>query len=60
MSTARAPHVQRGLRLEYLTLGYNSLECVVATVAGLLAGSVALVGFGADSAIEITSGLSLV
>lgn len=47
--------VRRGQRLSWLTLGYNSLEGFVAIVAGLLAGSVALVGFGFDSAIELAA-----
>ncbi len=51
----RAPLVRRGLWLNYATLGYNVLEAVVSLVAGLLAGSVALVGFGVDSVIEVTS-----
>lgn len=45
--------------LEYVTVGYNSLEGVIAVGAGLVAGSVALVGFGFDSAIEVISGLTL-
>ena len=51
----RAALVRRGLRLNYLTIAYNALEAVVSIVAGLLAGSVALVGFGADSVIEVTA-----
>lgn len=47
--------VRRGQRLSWLTLGYNSLEGFVAIGAGLLAGSIALVGFGFDSAIELTA-----
>jgi divalent metal cation (Fe/Co/Zn/Cd) transporter len=46
---------RRGRRLQYLTIAWNSAECVVALVAGFLAGSVALVGFGFDSAIEVAS-----
>jgi cation diffusion facilitator family transporter len=38
-----------------LTLLYNSVEGVVAIVAGILAGSIALVGFGLDSAIEVSA-----
>lgn len=56
---ARAESVRRGRRLEYLTIGWNSLEAVVAVVAGLAAGSIALVGFGLDSVIEVTSGVAL-
>lgn len=48
--------VQRGLRLEYLTLGWNLLEAVIAITAGVIAGSIALVGFGFDSVVECFSG----
>ena len=47
--------VQRGRRLEYLTIAWNSLEAAVALISGLLAGSIALVGFGLDSVIETAS-----
>lgn len=54
---ARSPDaIQRGRRLEYLTLAWNSLEAFAAIVAGLIAGSIALVGFGLDSVIECFSG----
>lgn len=52
----RAALVRRGRYLEYFTIGYNSLEGLIAVGAGLIAGSVALVGFGFDSLIEVTSG----
>jgi divalent metal cation (Fe/Co/Zn/Cd) transporter len=55
----RAALVLRGQRLEYFTIGYNSLEAVVAVVLGLWAGSIALVGFGLDSVIEVSSGAIL-
>jgi divalent metal cation (Fe/Co/Zn/Cd) transporter len=55
----RAKLVKRGRRLEYITIGYNSLEGLIAILAGLLAGSIALVGFGFDSIIEVTSGVVL-
>lgn len=55
----RAGLVKRGRRLEYFTVAYNSLEGLVAVVAGLIAGSIALVGFGFDSVIEVTSGAVL-
>jgi divalent metal cation (Fe/Co/Zn/Cd) transporter len=51
----RAPLVRRGLRLNYLTIGYNVVEALVALVSGFLAGSVALVGFGIDSVIEVSA-----
>ncbi len=51
--------VKRGRRLEYFTVLYNSLEGLIGVAAGLAAGSIALVGFGFDSAIEVTSGAAL-
>jgi divalent metal cation (Fe/Co/Zn/Cd) transporter len=47
---------KKGRYLEYFTIGYNSLEGLIAIVAGLIAGSIALVGFGFDSFIEVVSG----
>ena len=55
----RAANVRRGRWLEYLTIGWNSLEAVIAIGAGLVAGSIALVGFGLDSIVEVSSGASL-
>jgi divalent metal cation (Fe/Co/Zn/Cd) transporter len=52
-------YVRRGERLEYFTIGYNTLEGVTSIVAGLIARSVSLVGFGLDSLIEVTSGAAL-
>lgn len=54
--TSRAAFVNRGRRLEYFTIIYNSLEGLIAVIAGIFAGSIALVGFGFDSLIEVTSG----
>jgi divalent metal cation (Fe/Co/Zn/Cd) transporter len=48
--------VDRGIALEYLTVGWNILEGTVAVVSGVLAGSIALIGFGIDSGIESASG----
>ena len=50
---------QRAIRLEYFTITWNVLEAVVAVVAGWLAGSIALIGFGLDSIIETTAGVAL-
>ncbi len=51
--------LREGRRLEYFTIFYNSLEGLIAVSTGLLAGSIALVGFGFDSVIEVTSGATL-
>ena len=58
-SGKRTQFIKRGKRLEYFTITYNSLEGLIAIVTGLVAGSIALVGFGFDSIIEVTSGLVL-
>src|SRR6266850_2450686 len=50
---------RRGKRLEYFTIAWNSLEGLVAVIAGAIAGSISLVGFGIDSFIEVTSGTVL-
>lgn len=57
--SVRFANVRRGRKLEYITIGWNSLEAVVAIGAGLFAGSIALVGFGVDSVIESFSGAVL-
>lgn len=57
--TTRAALVARGFRLEWLTIGWNSLEALIALVAGFRAGSIALVGFGLDSVVEVSSGVVL-
>jgi cation diffusion facilitator family transporter len=54
-SVNRARAVAHGKRLEYVTIAWNSLEAAVALVSGVLAGSIALVGFGLDSVIESVS-----
>src|SRR5829696_3217258 len=50
---------RRALWLEYFTVGWNVVEAVVAIGAGVIAGSVALIGFGADSGIEVISAVGL-
>src|SRR6266850_3837976 len=55
----RGAIAQRGRRLEYFTIAWNTLEGLVAIAAGAIAGSVSLVGFGIDSFIEVTSGTVL-
>ena len=51
--------IRQGQRLEYLSIAYNSAEGFVSIVAGLIAGSVSLIGFGLDSIIEVASGAAL-
>lgn len=50
--------VRRGQRLTWATIAYNLLEAAVALVAGAVAGSIALVGFGFDSLIEVSSSVA--
>jgi divalent metal cation (Fe/Co/Zn/Cd) transporter len=45
-----------GARSNIFTVVWNTLEGLVAVVAGIVAGSISLVGFGIDSFIEVTSG----
>jgi divalent metal cation (Fe/Co/Zn/Cd) transporter len=59
MTADRSALLRKGIRLEYLTVGWNSLEAVVAIVAGVAAGSIALVGFGFDSVVEVLAGSML-
>ncbi|MBP6874694.1 MAG: cation transporter [Candidatus Eisenbacteria bacterium] len=54
----RARLVRQSRFLNLLTLAYNTIEGVVAIAAGLVAGSVALVGFGIDSGIELAASLA--
>lgn len=56
---ARDASLKKACQLEYLTVGWNVIEGVVAVSAALAAGSVALLGFGLDSFVESTSGLIL-
>ena len=46
----------KALRLSYFTVVYNIVECIVSIIAGLFAGSTALIGFGSDSLVESLSG----
>ena len=56
----REEGVRHALRLEYLTIGWNVVEGLIAVTAAVLAGSVALLGFGVDSFVECASGGVLV
>lgn len=55
----REATLKGALRLEYLTVGWNVVEGLVAVAAALTAGSIALLGFGVDSFVECASGLVL-
>jgi cation diffusion facilitator family transporter len=57
---SRPALLRTGLRLEYLTVGWNLVEGVVAVLAAIVAGSVALLGFGIDSFVECASASVLV
>jgi divalent metal cation (Fe/Co/Zn/Cd) transporter len=58
-AVTRNVHLERGIHLEYLTIAWNLLEGAIAIGSGVVAGSIALVGFGADSLIETFSGAIL-
>jgi len=59
MTSKRVALARHGRRLEYFTIGWNSLEGLIAVGAGALAGSISLIGFGVDSFIEVSSGVAL-
>lgn len=58
LATRRVLH-RRALWLEYFTISWNVIEAAVAITAGIIASSVALVGFGVDSGIEVISAVGL-
>ena len=58
LALARQLTVRRGILLSYATIGYNALEAIGSLVAGMLAGSVALIGFGIDSVIEVIASIA--
>ena len=63
LQTAEAPRaglLSHALRLEYLTVGWNIIEGLIAVTAALAAGSIALLGFGVDSFVESASGSILI
>ena len=57
--SSRVEDTRHARRLEYLTIGWNLIEAGVALGAGIIAGSIALIGFGVDTLIEIFSSLIL-
>ena len=50
---ARGRLQRRALRLEYATIAWNAGEAIFTIILGIAAGSLALIGFGADSIIEM-------
>lgn len=57
-ASSREALVRRGILLSYATIIYNTFEAVVSLIAGIIAGSVSLVGFGFDSVIEVTASVA--
>ena len=55
----RAALVRRAKALAWLGLSWHLVEAVVAFAAGIAAGSIALIGFGADSLVETLAGVVL-
>jgi divalent metal cation (Fe/Co/Zn/Cd) transporter len=55
MSYQQSKLLQRGLTVEYISLGWMAIECLVAISAGLMASSLALLAFGGDSIVEFIS-----
>jgi len=51
----RLPLIHEAFRLEWLTIGWMTVEAIVAIAAGITAGSLVLVAFGLDSVIELAS-----
>jgi len=51
----RLPLINEAFRLEWLTIGWMTVEAVVAIGAGVTAGSLVLTAFGLDSVVELAS-----
>ncbi|MET0726832.1 MAG: cation transporter [Acidimicrobiales bacterium] len=52
----RAGLVRRGQKLAWFTIAWNALEGIAGIAAGIAAGSIALIGFGVDSYVEVFAG----
>ena len=50
----------KALKLSYFTVGYNIIECIISIIAGFIASSTALLGFGSDSLVESLSGTIMI
>ena len=55
----RVAVLNSGKKLEYFTIAWHLLEGGISVVAGAMAGSLSLVGFGVDSLIELVSGVAM-
>jgi divalent metal cation (Fe/Co/Zn/Cd) transporter len=55
MGVRTAADIRAGIRVEWLTIAWMTVEALVSIGAGLAARSIALIGFGADSVIELVS-----
>ncbi len=60
MTSDRAALIRQAFRLEYITLGWMTIEAAVAIGSGVAAGSLTLMAFGIDSLIELASAAVLV
>lgn len=58
-ATAREELVRKALRLEQLSIAWMVVEGAASIVSGIVAHSVALIGFGFDSALELVSAIAL-
>jgi len=56
-ATEKARLGRRAQLLAAASVSYNVIEAIIAITAGIVAGSIALVGFGLDSVVEVSSGL---
>jgi hypothetical protein len=55
-SSDREALIREAFRLEWLTIGWMSVEAAIAIASGIMAGSLVLTAFGLDSLIELASG----
>jgi divalent metal cation (Fe/Co/Zn/Cd) transporter len=60
MPDERARWVRRAKLLAWLGVSWHGIEAAVAIIAGMVAGSIALVGFGADSVVEAIAGFIVI
>ncbi|HLG11112.1 MAG TPA: cation transporter [Dehalococcoidia bacterium] len=58
-SALRPRLVRRAMLLQAAVISYNLLEGAISIIAGVIAGSTALVGFGLDSAIEVSASVAV-